>query len=156
MLDFTEAAVVAWLRPIRSSTRQNSWPPAIRPIEREPGVEPLLHTLGTLLSEIADSDSSLLPEILMDDTIRDELQAVVAQLGAARLLRLIDCFAVTSPGWPQVLAHLIQGSSASAQAIRSSVRALTTRNTIIRMFSPDRVATVQSCAEAATDPQENS
>jgi len=155
MPDFTEADVVAWFSPLRAPTRQNSWPPAIRPIERQPAVAPLLGTLGTLLSEIVGSDASVLPEALMDGGVLDELQTVVAQLGAARLLRLVDWFAVTLPGQTLVVAHLAKGRSSNAQAIRSALRALTVRDTIARMFSPDRVAELRSCAEVATNPLED-
>lgn len=156
MPDFTEADVVAWFSPQRPATRQNSWPPAIRPIERQPGVEPLLHTLGTVLSELEGSDPAVLPEALMDDAVREELQTVVAQLGAARLLRLVDWFAVTLPRQSQVLAHLTKGRSSNAQAIRSSLRALTVRDAITRIFIPERLAALQSCAESAINSRETS
>jgi hypothetical protein len=154
MPDFAEADVVAWFSPLRAPTRQNSWPPAIRPIERHPTVAPLLDIFGAVLSELETSHPSVLPEALMDDAVLVELQTVIAQLGAARLLRLVDWFAVTPPGAPDVLAHLTKGRSSNAQALRSSLRALTVRDTISRMFSPDRVATLQSSAEGAINPQE--
>jgi hypothetical protein len=156
MLDFTEAGVVAWFAPLRPPTRQNNWPPAIRAIERGPSVEPLLHELGALLSELGTQAPSILPEALLGDPIQHDLQTVVAQLGAARLLRLVDWFSAVLPGAPQLFAQLSQGRTANAQSINSSLRALTARDTLTRMFSPDRVAGLQSCAEAATNPQENS
>lgn len=154
MLDFTEADVLAWFAPIRPATRQNNWPPAIRPIEHERGVEALLHELGTLLTDLDTQDPSILPRALNDAAVQPDLQTVMAQLGAARLLRLVDWFAVTLPESTQLLAQLSQGRTANAQAIRSSLRALTVRNTLTRMFSPDRVAELQSCAETAANPQE--
>jgi hypothetical protein len=156
MLDFTEADVVAWFTPIRPPTRQNNWPPAIRAIERGRSVEPLLHELGTVLSELGTQDSSILPKALKNAPVQHDLQTVMAQLGAARLLRLVDWFSATLPGAPQLLAQLSQGRTANAQAINSSLRALTARDTLNRMFGPDRVAALQSCAEAATNSQENS
>jgi len=156
MLDFTEAHVVAWFAPIRPHTRQNNWPPAVRPIERGGGVEPLLHELGTVLSELDAQDPSVLPKALMDATVQRDLQMIVAQLGAARLLRLVDWFVVTLPGGQQLLAQLSQGRAANAQAISSSLRVLTARDALTRMFSLDRVAELQFCAETATNPQENS
>lgn len=155
MLDFTEAAVVAWFTPIRPPTRQNNWPPAIRVVERGRSVEPLLHELGTVLSELGIQDPSILPEALLSDPDQHDLQTVVAQLGAARLLGLADWFSGILPEAPQLLAQLSQGRTASAQAINSALRALTARDTLTRMFSPDRVAWLQFCTEAATNPQEN-
>jgi hypothetical protein len=156
MLDFTEADVVAWFSSIRPPTRQNNWPPAIRAIERGRSVEPLLHELGTVLSELGIQAPSILPKALLGDPVQHDLQTGIAQLGAARLLRLVDWFSTTLPGAPQLLAQLSQGRTANAQAINSSLRALTARDTLTRMFGPDRVAWLQSCAEAATNPQENS
>ena len=155
MLDFSEADVAAWFTPIRPPTRQNNWPPAIRAIERGPCVELLLHELGGVLSELGTQDPSILAKALMDDPVQQELQTVMAQLGAARLLRLVDWFSAVLPGAPQLLAQLSQGRTANAQAINSSLRALTARDTLTRMFSPDRVAALQSCTEAVTNPQEN-
>jgi hypothetical protein len=156
MLDFTETDVVAWFTLIRPPTRQNSWPPAIRAIERGRGVETLLHELGAVLSDLATEDPSILPKALLGDPIQNDLQTVAAQLGAARLLRLVDWFSAILPGAPELLARLSQGRTANAQAINSSLRALTARDTLARMFSTDRVAWLQSCAEAATNPQEDS
>ncbi|GLR66572.1 hypothetical protein GCM10010909_12520 [Acidocella aquatica] len=155
MLDFTEADVAAWFTPIRPPTRQNNWPPAIRALERGPNVAPLLHELGAVLSELGTQDPSILPKVLLGDPVPHDLQTVAAQLGAARLLRLVDWLSATLPGAPQLLAQLSQGRTANAQAINSALRALTARDTLTRMFSPDRVAWLQSCAEAATNPQEN-
>jgi hypothetical protein len=156
MLNFTEADVVAWFEPMRPHTRQNNWPPAVRPIERAGSVEPLLHELGAALSELDTQDPSILPRALMDPTVQRDLQKVVAQLGAARLLRLVDWFVATLPGGQQLLPQLSQGRTANAQAISSSLRALTARDTLARMFSVDRVAELQFCAETTTSPQENS
>jgi hypothetical protein len=156
MLDFTEADVVAWFSPIRPPTRQNNWPPVIRAIERGRSVEPLLHELGAILFELGTQDPSILLKAFLGDPVQHDLQTVMAQLGAARLLRLVDWLSATLPGAPQLLARLSQGRAANAQAINSSLRALTARDTLTRMFSLDRVAWLQSCAEAATNPQEKS
>jgi hypothetical protein len=154
MPDFTETAVVARFAPMRAPTRSNTWPPAIRPAEREPAIEPLLDTLGTILSEFENSDSAAIPEGLIDDTVLEELQTVVAQFGAARLLRLVDWLSSVVPDQSRLVARLANGKSGHAQAIRSSLRALTVRDTITRMFSIERVAELQSCAETALKPTE--
>lgn len=156
MLDFTEADVVAWFAPIRPASRQNNWPPAIRAIERGHSVELLLHELGGVLSELGTHESSILSDALFDVPVQHDLQLVMAQLGAARLLRLVDWFSAVLPDAPQLLAQLTQGRTANAQAINSSLRALTARDTLARMFSLDRVAALQSCAEAANNAQESS
>lgn len=155
MLNFTEADVAAWFAPIRPPACQNTWPPAFRPMERGGSAEPLLHELGAVLTELDVQDPPILPDALMDATVQRDLQTVVAQLGAARLLRLVDWSIATLPRGSQLLAQLSQGRTANAQAIRSSLRALTVRDTLARMFSSDRVAELQFCVEAAANPEEN-
>ena len=154
MLNLDEANVLAWLTPIRPATGKIDWPPAVRPLERAPAAEPLLIELGAVLSEIETQNPSLLPVALSAAPVRTELQTVIAQLGAARLLRILDWLASNIPEAPRLFRELSEGSTANAQAIRSAIRALTARNTLTRMFSLDRVTTVQACAEAAINPQE--
>ena len=154
MLDLTEATVAACFASIRPPARQNNWPPAIRPIERAPAVEPLLDALGAALSEIAEQDPACLPAALAADSLRRDLQTVVAQLGAARLLSIADWIKASQPAAAQILAQLSRGQTADATAIRSSLRALTARATLTRMFSLDRVTGLQSCAEEAANPED--
>jgi hypothetical protein len=154
MLDLTEATVAACFASIRPPARQNNWPPAIRPIERAPAVERLLEALAAALSEIAEQDPASLPAALAADSLRRDLQTVVAQLGAARLLSIADWIKASQPAAAQILAQLSRGQTADATAIRSSLRALTTRATLTRMFSLDRVTDLQSCAEEAANPED--
>ena len=155
MLDLTEATVAAWLAPIRPPARQNSWPPAIRSIERAPAVERLLEALAAALSEIAEQDPACLQAALAADPLRRDLQTVVAQLGAARLLRIADWITATQPAADQILTQLSRGQTSDARTIRSSMRALTARATLTRMFSLDRVTDLQSCAEEAANPEDS-
>ena len=155
MLDLTDAAVAAWLAPIRPPARQNNWPPAIRPIERAPAVEPLLDALGATLSEIEDHDPACLSAALAADPARHDLQTVVAQLGAARLLRIADWITATHPAAAHILTQLSSGQTSAARTIRSSMRALTARAMLTRMFSLDRVTDLQSCAEEAANPEDS-
>jgi hypothetical protein len=155
MLDLTEAAVAAWFSLIRPPARQNSWPPAIRPIERATAVEPLIQALGGALSEIEDHDPACLPAALAADPLRRGLQTVVAQLGAARLLRIADWITATQPAADQILTQLSRGQTSDARTIRSSMRALTARAMLTRMFSLDRVTDLQSCAEEAANPEDS-
>ena len=76
---------------------------------------------------------------------------MLAQLGAARLLRL----AASPTKGTQLLAELSKGGTANARGLGSSLRALSARDTLTRMFGPGRLAELQSCAEAAIKFQEN-
>jgi len=155
MLDLTEIAVAAWFAPVRPPSIQNNWPPAIRPLERAPTVQPLLEALGSVLSEVEDETPAYLPAALTSGPVWQDLQTVVAQLGGARLLRIVDWIVASQPEAPRLIAELSRGGNANGPAIRSSIRALTARAALTRMFSPDRAADLQSCTEAATNPQEN-
>jgi hypothetical protein len=99
----------------------------------------LLIALGAVLSDIETQNPSLLPVALSAAPARTELQTVIAQLGAARLLRILDWLASNLPDAPTLFRELSEGRTANAQAIRSAIRALTARNTLTRMFSLDRV-----------------
>ena len=155
MLDFTEAELLSWFAPLRPPSRQNNWPPAVRPIERAPAVEPLLHELGAILSEPADKNAPSLAVALGAEPARQDLQIVLAQLGAARLLRLAERLGASPTEGTQLLAELSKGGTANSRALGSSLRALSARDKLTRMFGPGRLAELQSCAEAAIKFQEN-
>jgi len=155
MLDFTEAELLSWFAPLRPPSRQNNWPPAVRPIERVLTVEPLLHELGAILSEPADNISSSLAVALGAEPARQDLQIVLAQLGAARLLRLADSLGASPTEGTQLLAELSKGGTTNGRALGSSLRALSARDTLTRMFGPVRLTELQSCAEAALKFKEN-
>jgi hypothetical protein len=124
MLDLTEAGVVAWFAQVSPLCPNNIWPPATRSIERDSAVQPLLDELGCVLSEVYADAPRALQHIFDEEAARCDLQIVLAQLGAARLLRIID------------------------------IRTLTARAAITRMFGPYRVAELQSCAQAVEETQE--
>ena len=155
MLDFTEAELLSWFAPLRPASRQNNWPPAVRPIERVLTVEPLLHELGAILSESADKNAASLAAALGAEPARQDLQIVLAQLGAARLLRLAERLGASPTEGTQLLAELSKGGTANSRALGSSLRALSARDQLTRMFGPGRLAELQSCAEAALKFQEN-
>lgn len=154
MLDLTETGVAAWFSAVRPATRQNHWPPALRPVERAPGVELSIEALAKILSEIEEQEPSCMVRALAVAKVRQDLQLVLAQLGAARLLRIADWLVSTLSEGPRLLAELSHGRTANADAINSALRALTARATLARMFSLDRVAELQSYAEAASNPEE--
>jgi hypothetical protein len=155
MLDLNEASVVAWFTPIRPPSRQNSWPPATRPIERADGMGPLLEALGAVLSELEHDSPASLPDALLAPSVRQDLRTILAQFGAARLLRIVEWLALSQPQASQIVTALAHGQTASARTISSSLRALTARAALTRIFSPDRTAALKTSLEAATNQQEN-
>jgi hypothetical protein len=155
MLDLNEAAVVNWFTPIRPPSRQNSWPPAARQIERADRTKPLLEELGVVLSELERDSPASIPEAVLAPSVRQDLQTILAQLGAARLLRIVEWLALSQSQASPIITALAHGQTASARAISSSLRALTARAALTRMFSPDRTAALKTSLEAATNQQEN-
>ena len=113
MLDFTEAELLSWFAPLRPPSRKNNWPPAVRPIERAPAVKPLLDELGAILSESADKNAASLGA----EPARQDLQIVLAQLGAARLLRLAERLGASPTEGTQLLAELSKGGPANSRAL---------------------------------------
>jgi hypothetical protein len=154
MLDLTEAGVVAWFTQVSPLCPNNIWPPATRSIERDSAVQPLLDELGFVLSEVYADAPQALQHIFDEEAARCDLQIVLAQLGAARLLRIIDWFATLQPDGELKVLQLSGGETAEGKALASSIRTLTARATITRMFGPYRVAELQSCAQAVEETQE--
>jgi hypothetical protein len=150
MPNLEEHAVRAWLIEIRPTKPADAWPPTIRPIEAVDEVPSLLLALGDLLDEFTAVDGERLQAALRDDLLLAELQAVLAQMGAARALRLLHWIAEsTAPHSHAVVTMLAAGETAAAKALRATISSVTRRAALQRMFSAPRVAALQSAALAA-------
>jgi hypothetical protein len=155
MPDLTEGGVTEWFTPIRPPGPRKFWPPVFRHAECAPSITPLLEDLGSALSELqAEGDAAMAYKLQDENAFRD-LQVVVAQLGGARLLRILEGFASSFPEGKKLIARLTRGPSTEAQTIQSALHSLTGRATISRMFNPDRVVELQTCAQVAAGVEEN-
>jgi hypothetical protein len=154
MLDPTDNGAAAWIAPLRPEGPNNLWPPTTRLIERDPAVQPLLAELGQTLSQIETDGPEALAQIFVLESVRRDLQITLAHLGAARLLQTLDWFATSQPGGEINVLELSSGETPEGKALSSSIRSLTARATVVRMFGPDRVAEIQTCAEAVNDTGE--
>jgi hypothetical protein len=141
-------AVVGWLRELRPETVFVEWPPAVRPIETESSVSSQLTALGETLDQFDQSDLQALARSLQTNPLRDDLTAVLAQLGAARMLRLMHWMAET--GMPEVhtvIGALVQADTPAANALRAAADGVTRRALIRRMFAPERISALEAACE---------
>lgn len=150
MLDLRTDAVTDWLLLAQPASIDCSWPPPVRPIETTTRAEALLIELGELLEREAQEDPAAFAAQIGHPEIALELQAICAQLGAARPLRILHW--LNERGVPEhyaVIRTLLAGDSPSARALRATIAAITRRATLNRLFSSDRLAELQTAVEAA-------
>ena len=137
MPNFEEGSVTNWLEEIRPISVTRDWPSTVRPIETVGDAPQLLTHLGELLDEICAADPSALSEALRSDQIRRCLQIVLAQLGAARALRLVHWLAEQEiPETHLVVAGLTAGDRAEAEALRDTIMHVLRRSTSAASLRP--------------------
>jgi hypothetical protein len=147
MLDLRTGTVIDWLQLVRPV---DAWPPLVRPIEATPHAEALLIDLGEQLERGSDEDPASLAAKLQHRELVPEFQQFLAQLGAARLLRILHW--LNERGIPDnfaIIAALLAGDTPSARTIRATIAAIGRSATINRLFAPERLTELQIAAEAA-------
>ena len=147
MPDLTTGAVRDWLATEYPAAASSEWPPPIRAIEERDGHPGLLAEFGHALDDAASGGRNPVSGEL------DPLRSVLAQLGAARLLRLLQwALEADLPEAHALTSRLLQGSGSEARALRAALRALALHRTLDRMFSPQRVAALETaCAIAQNE-----
>lgn len=149
MPDLDEQGATAWLRGWQPAPAPD-WPPAVRPVERAPGVAERLSSLGSLLDEAAAADPATLCGRLADATTTDRLRTIVAQLGAARMLRLLHWLPEAGlPGAEGVLRALLHDAGPEGAAMRRAVEAFRRQVVLRRIFAPERLAALEAAATEA-------
>jgi len=152
MPNLEQNAVTAWLTELRPDAASSEWPPAIRPVESEVPLPEHLVALGNAFDDLVTADPRALRDALCRSPLRDDVRAVLAQLGAARTLRLLHWLAeVELPDCHAVIAALVEEDGPEARAIRAAVAAVTQKATIRRIFAPERIAAL---ANACNTPGE--
>lgn len=150
MLDLRTDAVTEWMQQVRPADLGYAWPPAIRPVEAAVRVERLLAEFGDLLEGEARENALPLSAALKDPDLAPDLQLILAQLGAARPLRILhwlNAFGV--PDHFVIISMLLSGDTPSARALSAAVAAVTRRATLHRLFAPERLTELQTAAETA-------
>jgi hypothetical protein len=147
MPDLEQQTVTEWLTGFCRPAAARDWPPAIRPIEIEAAQQ--LAALGIALDRAAERDLPGLSAALRQIPLRDDLHAILAQLGAARLLRLLHWLSETNtPECHAVFAALVAGDGASGRALRAALNAAIRQTVLHRMFAPERVAALEEACHA--------
>jgi hypothetical protein len=136
------------LRPPAS----REWPPAVRAVETEADNPERLKAFGSLLDQLAKGDLQDFAAALREAPLRDDLRAILAQLGAARLMRLLHWLAeIDLPGCDAVISTLVGGDDANGHALRAAIAAVTRRALLRRIFAPDRVAALYAACQTALE-----
>ena len=145
-----ERAVIDWLTEVRPVTAAEEWPPTIRPIEAVADVPQAFEELGGTLDELSKDNLEVLSLAIRTTQLRHDLRAVIARVGAARLLRLLHWFVEQEvPDCNAVVAALVEGDTPEARALRAAIAALTRRAQLRRLFAPERIAALQAASEIA-------
>ena len=141
MPNLEQTAVTAWLTELRPDAALSEWPPAIRPVETQAALPERLIALGAALDDLAKADPRALTDALCRGPLRDAMRAVLAQLGAARTLRMLHWLAEADlPDCHAVIAALVEADGPEARSIRAAVAAVTQKATVRRIFAPERIA----------------
>ncbi len=143
MQDQSAHPTTAWLEqeePYRSS----SLPAALHRLEETPNIEAALVAVGIALDEARTNVPEKLFKLINKDPGKTAFRTVLAQLGDARLIRLMEW--LSTPDHPtrhELLAGLLTpGTTDSSQAIAVIYRALTRRTILQRMIGDERIGSL--------------
>jgi len=149
MPNLEQSTVTAWLTVLRPDPTTPAWPPPIRAIETQEDVPDRLTALGAAFDAAAQGDPQPVAAALRSAPLRDDMAALLAQLGAARVLRLLHWLSETNlPDCHAVIAGLLQGDGGSAVALRATVAAVTRPAILRRIFAPKRIAALERACNA--------
>jgi hypothetical protein len=151
MPNLEQYAVTAWLTAVRPAA-VTEWPPPIRAIETEADNAERLQALGSILDGLIPEEVRDLSTALRQAPLRDDLRAIMAQLGAARLMRLLHWLAeIDLPDCPAVISALVGADDGNGDALRAAITAVTRRALLRRIFAPDRIAALHAACETALE-----
>jgi hypothetical protein len=154
MPDLRTSTVLDWLQPMRPRDLPDLWPSPIRPLERSAQAEALLAEFGLHLDQEATQAPGRLAAQLTTEGAVSSFQQTIAQLGAARAMRLMHWFRETQ--LPEGVAAgnaIMRGETQAARAIRACVTSVARQATLARLMSQERLEELASAAQAAM--QEN-
>lgn len=137
MPDLERDGVLEWLRQAEPTVAAMG-PGLIRSVEDDPAILPLLIGFGQHLDAGAGGGGSL-AGLSTDDGVA--LREVLAQLGVARLLRLLAWFDEAPVGrfhpWPEAL--LRDETTEAGACLRAMLAALHRQTLLERLFAPARL-----------------
>lgn len=141
MPDLHRSSALAWLNGVAPSFARRC-SAAIRPLEDVAAVHPLLVEFGAALDRACDARPACVVPALLGGAAGAELREVLAQLGPARLLRLLAWFdGAPLPEHERLReALLADGLSDAGEVLHAMLRELHRQALLARIFSPDRLA----------------
>ncbi|GAV35520.1 hypothetical protein ROTAS13_03197 [Roseomonas sp. TAS13] len=150
MPDLSKSTVTSWLQE-REPAVATLWNGAVRPVEDDPDVRAALAELGEALDHSLNRDARQLSAVLRDRPVQDSLRRVLAQLGTARLLRLLHWLSFAGlPEGGAVLRGLLQDDpSGTGQILRAAVEEMHRQELLARIFSRGRLEVLLAACEGS-------
>jgi hypothetical protein len=123
MLDLQTEAVTAWLQAMQPARSHADWPPPIRPVEQS--AVGLFQQLSEVFGD-SEKDSGVgLAAAAADPKIISSLRVVLAQLGAARMLRIVAALSDVFPAgtMARLQSELCDPNTAEGRAFAAALDA---------------------------------
>ena len=150
MPDLERHAVMDWIAVCEPAIAHSCAIP-IRTVEDKKEIHTALVALGRALDHEAMSGAWLSACLQTGEPGKD-LQAVLTQLGPARLLRLLRWLdADADPNRTDVLRALLDGSYGSAAALQAAFQALHRQELLGRIFEEPRLALLLAATKTARE-----
>ena len=148
MPDLSKTTVTTWLQD-RAPAVATLWGGAIRSLEDDGEVRTALATLGHALDTSLNRDAVALSTQLQEPALQGSFRAVLAQLGPARLLRLLHWLTFAGlPAGDKVVEGLMQDEPSGVGAmLRAAVLELHRQELLARIFSRDRLRNLLSACQ---------
>jgi hypothetical protein len=123
----------------------------VAPAEAQPDVERALVRLGHALGEAAARDRAALAAQLQASPLRDDLRALMEQLGFPRALRLLGWLVQSElPESDAILSAVLETDpSGIGQCLQSALVEAARRALLERIYAPDRLAALTAACEPA-------
>jgi hypothetical protein len=147
MPDLEQQAVTRWFTGLVPDADAAAWPPPLRAIETTDDNAGRLRALGLILDRLTSGD---LAAVLRETTFQEDFRAVLAQLGAARLMRLLHWLGENDAAAPEgMVPTLVAGDDEIGRALRATIAAVTRRALLARIFAPERIAALEAACRTA-------
>ena len=148
------SSVLDWLRR-EEPDRDGILAKSVSSVEAHPDVEAALSRLGGALEQALAVDRALLATRLKTSLLRDDLRAVMGQLGFPRVLRLLDW--LMQAGLPEsdaiLAAVLAPDPSGIGQYLQAALAGAAKPPLLERIYAPDRLAALMAACEPAVELQ---
>ena len=155
MPDLARTSVLEWLsleEPDHPALPANP----VSVVEAVSSVEDALVQLGRTLDDVLLKDPETLAAALHEDPARQELRAVMGQLGLPRSLRIMHWILNNGlPNQDAVLAAVLQTDETGAgQFLQASLCAAARPSLLERLYAPERLALLLSACQPVAQARE--